>query len=53
MRPTNNGYDRAILEETCRLLREINSQRMRWKKLGKMIRLSALVHASTPYAGSY
>jgi hypothetical protein len=53
MRPTNNGYDRTVLEEERRLMREISSQRMSWSKLGKMIRLNALIHASMSYGGGY
>jgi len=40
---TNNNLVRAMLEEERKLLREVSSQRMSWSKLGKMIRLDALL----------
>jgi len=39
----NNAFNRFLLEEQRRLLREVSSQRMSWSKLGRMIRLSALL----------
>ena len=38
-----NEY-RVLLEEERRLLRELETQRMSWNKLGKIIRLNALLH---------
>ena len=39
-----NEYTRVLLEEERRLMREITGQRMSWKKIGKMIRLNALLY---------
>ena len=40
---TNNDFNRFLFEEQRRLLREVSSQRMSWSKLGRMIKLSALL----------
>ena len=40
----NNPYERILAEERDRLLREIGSQKMSWRKrIGKMMRLNALM----------
>ena len=39
-----NEYPRVLLEEERRLMREITGQRMSWKKIGKLIRLNALLY---------
>ena len=46
-----NEYTRALLEEERRLMRELDTQRMSWNKLGKLIKLSALLssHYRRPY----
>ena len=40
---TNNDFNRFLLDEKRRLLREVSSQRMSWNKIGRMIKLSALL----------
>jgi len=46
-----NEYTRFLLDEERRLMREIESQRMSWNKVGKLIKLSALLssHGRSPY----
>ena len=39
-----NEYTRVLLEEERRLMREITGQRMSWNKLGKIIKLNALLY---------
>ena len=39
-----NEETRILLEEERRLMREITGQRMSWNKLGKMIKLNALLY---------
>ena len=39
----NPYYDRFLADEQQRLLRELGSQKMSWRKLGKIIRLGMLV----------
>ena len=39
------NWNRDMLEEERRLMREINSQRMSWNKLGKILKLNALMSA--------
>lgn len=41
--------EHAAREEMRRLLDEIGKQRMSWSKLGKLIRLNALI--GSPYSG--
>ena len=47
---TPNEYTRALLEEERKLMREITTGRMSWKKIGKMITLNGLLRShSRPY----
>ena len=39
-----NEYTRFMMEEERRLLREITTQRMSWRKLGNIIQLNALMY---------
>ena len=39
-----NEYTRVLLDEERRLMREITGQRMSWNKLGKIIKLNALLY---------
>jgi len=43
MYPYNNSWNREMLEEERKLMREINTGRMSWNKVGKIIRLNALL----------
>lgn len=45
----NNDLARVIMDQERRLLREIGTQRMSWKKIGKLIQLSALVSGNHRY----
>ena len=38
--------DRLMLEEERQLMREITGQRLSWNKIGKMIKLNALIRFS-------
>ena len=45
-----NEYARVMLEEERRLMREVTTGRLGWKKIGKMIQLNALLRThSRPY----
>jgi len=41
----HNDYDRFLIEEERKLMRELGSQRMSWSKLGKIIKLGAIMRA--------
>jgi hypothetical protein len=36
-------YERAMLEEERKLMREVSAGRLSWKKIGAMIRLNTLL----------
>jgi len=42
-----NQYEntRFLMEEERKLMRELNGQRMSWNKLGKLIKLNALLRS--------
>ena len=44
MTHVNHDFDRFLLKEVRRLQAEIGSQRMSWNKLGRAIKLDALLH---------
>jgi len=39
----SNEYDRVLMEEERKLMREITTGRMSWMKIGKVIQFNALV----------
>ena len=45
-------YNRFLIEEERKLMRELGTQRMSWRKLGKIIKLGALVRAHN-HRGAY
>ena len=52
----NQDWNRNLFEEERRLLNEVGAQRMSWNKLGKMIKLNAMLNArrnSNWNGGSY
>ena len=44
-----NEYTRAMLEEERKLMREIGAGRFGWRKIGKAIKLNALLRSHSPY----
>jgi len=36
-------YTRTLMEEERKLMRDVNTERFGWKKIGKMIQLNALL----------
>jgi len=43
-----NEYTRAMLDEELMLMRELSTQRMSWNKVGKILKLNALLRSHRP-----
>ena len=42
---SSNEWARIMMEQERKLIKEVSSQPMSWRKLGKMIQLSALIRS--------
>jgi hypothetical protein len=42
----DQNFNRIMIEEERKLLKEVSAQRMSWKKVGNMIKLNAIMRAN-------